>query len=81
MHWPVCCWLLCLFTPLTSRTCRNGFSLRHDHHETMGANTRLYMSPDPAGGYVDVPTAEIQSFEPAPPDPQEVSAAAVKSAT
>ena len=57
----------------------NGFSLRHDHHETMGANTRLYMSPDPAGGYVDVPTAEIQSFEPAPPDPQEVSAAAVKS--
>ena len=50
---------------------RNGFSIRHEHHEVVGDITRLYMSADPAGGYVDVPTAEIESFEPAPPDPSE----------
>jgi soluble lytic murein transglycosylase-like protein len=50
---------------------RNGFSLRHEHHEVVGDTTRLYMSADPAGGYVDVATAEIESFEPAPPEPQE----------
>jgi hypothetical protein len=49
---------------------RNGFSLRHEHHEVIGTTTRLYMSADPGDGYVDVPTAEIESFEPAPPDPQ-----------
>ena len=43
---------------------RNGFSLRHEHHEVFGEKTRLYMTADPAGGYVDVPTAEIESFEP-----------------
>jgi soluble lytic murein transglycosylase-like protein len=52
---------------------RNGFSLRHEHHEVIGDTTRLYMSNDPAGGYVDVPTAEVESFEPAPPDPQAAS--------
>ncbi len=55
---------------------RNGFSLRHEHHETNGETTRLYMSADPAGGYVDVPTAEIESFEPAPPEPKEAAAPA-----
>jgi soluble lytic murein transglycosylase-like protein len=50
---------------------RNGFSLRHEHHEIIGETTRLYMSADPAGGYVDVPTAEIESYEPAPPEPNE----------
>jgi len=54
---------------------RNGFSLRHEHHDTLGETTRLYMSSDPAGGYVDVPTAEIESFEPAPPEPKEEAAA------
>jgi soluble lytic murein transglycosylase-like protein len=49
---------------------RNGFSIRHEHHETIGATTRLYMSDDPAGGYVDVPSAEIGGFEAAPPEPQ-----------
>jgi len=53
---------------------RNGFSLRHEHHEVFGATTRLYMSADPAGGYVDVPSADIESFEPAPPDPQNAAA-------
>jgi len=57
---------------------RNGFSLRHDHHESVGATTRLYMSADPAGGYVDVPSADIESFEPAPPDPADASTAASK---
>lgn len=55
---------------------RNGFSLRHEHHEVIGETTRLYMSNDPAGGYVDVPTAEIESYEPAPPDPVEAAAPA-----
>jgi hypothetical protein len=54
---------------------RNGFSLRHEHHETLGGTTRLYMTTDPAGGYVDVPTAEIEGFEPAPPEPKKEAAA------
>jgi hypothetical protein len=58
---------------------RNGFSLRHEHHEVLGTATRLYMSSDPAGGFVDVPTADIESFEPAPPEPQDVAAQSVKS--
>jgi len=58
---------------------RNGFSLRHDHHESVGDTTRLYMSTDPAGGYVDVPTAEIEGFEPAPPDPAGTTSPASKS--
>src|SRR5580704_11069057 len=57
---------------------RNGFALRHQHHETMGDTTRLYMSADPAGGYVDVPTTEIEGFEPAPPEPQETAASPAK---
>src|ERR1700678_1941088 len=52
---------------------RNGFSLRHEHHEVIGDTTRLYISNDPAGGYVDLPTAEVESFEPAPPDPRDAS--------
>src|SRR5271166_2526579 len=52
----------------------NGFSIRHQRHETVGAITRLYMDPAPDSGYIDVPTAEIESFEPAPPDPQETAA-------
>jgi soluble lytic murein transglycosylase-like protein len=53
---------------------RNGFSIRHQRHETAGETTRLYMSAAPDSGYVDVPTGEIESFEPAPPDPQETAA-------
>jgi soluble lytic murein transglycosylase-like protein len=49
---------------------RNGFSLRHEHHEVLGDKTRLYMSNDPAGGYVDVATADVESYEPAPLEPQ-----------
>src|SRR5271165_7526786 len=53
---------------------RNGFSIRHQRHETAGETTRLYMNAAPDSGYIDVPTAEIQDFEPAPPDPQEAAA-------
>ena len=53
---------------------RNGFSIRHEHHEVVGDTTRLYMSADPAGGYVDVPTADIENFEAAPPDPSDTTA-------
>ncbi len=57
---------------------RNGFSLRHEHHEVFGETTRLYMSADPAGGYADVPTADIESFEPAPAEPQDAAASPAK---
>ncbi len=49
---------------------RNGFSIRHEHHEVVGDTTRLYMSAEPSSGYVDVPTAQIASFDPAPPESQ-----------
>ena len=57
---------------------RNGFSLRHDHHEVVGETTRLYMSADAASGYVDVPTDQIEGYEPAPPDPQDAPAPQAK---
>jgi soluble lytic murein transglycosylase-like protein len=59
---------------------RNGFSLRHDHHEIVGATTRLYMSGDPAAGFIDVPTDQIESYAPAPPDPSDTPVSAAKSA-
>jgi soluble lytic murein transglycosylase-like protein len=49
---------------------RNGFSIRHERHEVVGDVTRLYMSAEPNSGYVDVPTAEVEAFEPAPPEPK-----------
>ena len=52
---------------------RNGFSIRHERHETVGATTRLYMHAALDSGYIDVPTTEIESFETAPPDPQEAA--------
>lgn len=48
---------------------RNGFSIRHERHEVQGASTRLYLGNDADAGYVDVTTAEIESFAPAPPEP------------
>jgi soluble lytic murein transglycosylase-like protein len=44
---------------------RNGFSIRHEHHETLGKTTRLYLGNDASSSYVDVATAAIESFEPA----------------
>ena len=39
---------------------RNGFSISHLSHEVIGANTRLHVS---SGGYLDVPTDQIEAFE------------------
>jgi|SRR5580700_763213 hypothetical protein len=47
---------------------RNGFSIRHEHHEALGATTRLFLGDGTDSGYVDVSTVEIVGFEAAPPD-------------
>jgi membrane-bound lytic murein transglycosylase MltF len=39
---------------------RNGFEIRHDHRETAGDKTRLYVS---SGGYVEVSTADIAEIQ------------------
>lgn len=39
---------------------RNGFSIRHDSREVQGATTRLHIGQ---GGYLDVPTEQIERFE------------------
>jgi hypothetical protein len=41
----------------------NGFSIRHERREVVGSVTRLYPGAD-KDGYVDVPTNEIDHFEP-----------------
>jgi len=41
---------------------RNGFTIRHQHRETIGSSTRLYTTPD-TSDYVDIPTGEIDHFE------------------
>jgi soluble lytic murein transglycosylase-like protein len=52
----------------------NGFSIRHERHEIDGVITRLYTGTD-TSSYIDVPTAEVASFEPAPAEPAGVEAA------
>jgi soluble lytic murein transglycosylase-like protein len=47
---------------------RNGFSIRHERHETQGETTRLYLTSETSGSYLDIATAQIESFEPAPPE-------------
>jgi len=46
---------------------KNGFSIKHERREVVGAITRLYVSAD-GSSFVDVPTSEIDHFEAAPPD-------------
>jgi soluble lytic murein transglycosylase-like protein len=51
-----------------SAVLRNGFSIRHERREVIGAITRLFVD----GGntsFVDIPTAEIDHFESAPAEP------------
>lgn len=48
---------------------RNGFTIPHEHHETQGEITRLYLSSGASSSYVDVATSEITGFEPAAPEP------------
>ncbi|MGA9567205.1 MAG: lytic transglycosylase domain-containing protein [Candidatus Korobacteraceae bacterium] len=52
---------------------RNGFSIRHESREVKGETTRLYVSGD---GYVDVATADIESFVEAPTEPTSSGASA-----
>lgn len=47
---------------------RNGFSIWHEHHEAVGDKTRLYLGSDSDADYIDVVTADIESFVAAPPD-------------
>jgi len=46
---------------------RNGFTINFERKKVKGDITRLYVR----GGFVDVPSSEIDSFEPAPDDPPE----------
>lgn len=52
---------------------RNGFTIRHERHEVVGEFTRLYTGAEADDGYIDVPTAQIESYEPAPPEPQSLT--------
>ena len=51
---------------------RNGFTIRHDHRQILGDNTRLFLEANDTS-YIDVPTVQILGFEkdlsPPPPDP------------
>ena len=67
--------ILLVLLPLTLPACasefailRNGFSVRHDHRELRNGTTRLYFDSG-NDSFVDVPTAEIVGFEPAPFEP------------
>lgn len=42
---------------------RNGFSIRHQRREVMGATTRLYFESGSQSGWIDVPTAEIAAYQ------------------
>lgn len=41
---------------------QNGFTIRHEHRQVVGENTRLFLEAG-NGSYIDVPTAEIAGFE------------------
>jgi soluble lytic murein transglycosylase-like protein len=42
---------------------RNGFSIRHQRREVLGTITRLYFESGSQSGWIDVPTAEIASYQ------------------
>ncbi len=42
---------------------RNGFTIRHQRREVRGATTRLYFEGSGGGGWMDVPTTEIASYQ------------------
>lgn len=42
---------------------RNGFNIRHQRREVMGATTRLYFESGSQSGWMDVPTAEIAGYQ------------------
>jgi soluble lytic murein transglycosylase-like protein len=43
---------------------KNGFAIRHERHEVIGATTRLFLSSSEHSGYVDIASESIGSFEP-----------------
>jgi hypothetical protein len=57
---------------------RNGFSIAHNHRQTIGTITRLYIDSGQSN-FVDIPTADIDHFEsiPDPPTPAALAPAAV----
>jgi soluble lytic murein transglycosylase-like protein len=59
---------------------RNGFTIRHERSDLIGANTRLYLGSDNTS-FVDVPTAEIDHFEPDLTPPPAIAAQSPSSAT
>ena len=40
----------------------NGFTIRHEHRQSLGQNTRLFLSKD-SSSFVDIPTASIERYE------------------
>src|SRR3954462_5535983 len=42
---------------------RNGFALKHERREVVGEMTRLYLTSSNPSSFVDVPSADIVSFE------------------
>lgn len=44
-------------------TLRNGFEIRHERREQIGAVTRLYFQAEPGSSYVDVATEEIVDIQ------------------
>jgi len=60
---------------------RNGFTIRHEHRQIIGATTRLYLTDDDSS-FTDVPTEEITSYEKdlsPPPDPNVAQSESPKS--
>ncbi|HET8669044.1 MAG TPA: lytic transglycosylase domain-containing protein [Terriglobales bacterium] len=42
---------------------RNGYEIRHEQREAAGEMTRLFLNADRGGGYIDVPTSQIERYE------------------
>ena len=61
-------WLTIPCRAADSAILRNGFSIRHERRQIIGAVTRLFMDGDNAS-FVDIPTAEIDHFETLPDEP------------
>jgi hypothetical protein len=51
-----------------SAVLRNGFSIRHERRQVIGAITRLFVDGDNSS-FVDIPTSEIDHFEAVPDQP------------
>ena len=70
--------LLAIFIPASAfaadlAVLRNGFTIRHQRREVMGATTRLYFESGSQSGWMDVPTAEIAAYQREEVEPAEPS--------